>query len=277
MLGSDGGLALLWPVFYLDPFCHSAAPPVYPLKKSANRAGTSLTRNNAPCLIIGESPQALTVNLTTNEAALFFTNRAGHGYNTVWVNLLCATYTGGRTDASTIDGIVPFTGTVPASVATGDTTNYDLTKPNPAFFARVDQMINLAAQQGIQVLLDAAETGSFLSVMLNNGSNKCRAYGQFLGNRYKNFPNIIWMSGNDFQSWRTPGDDAVVRAVSLGIQDTDTNLLQSTELDYVLSSSLDDTNWNPILGLNGTYTYYPTYARLQQDYSRTEFPAEFSD
>lgn len=254
--------------FLFVPEGSSAAPPVYPLKPSAN--GRYLVdQSNAPCLLIGESPQALTVNLTTNDAALFFASRAGHGFNTAWVNLLCATYTGGRADASTIDGILPFTANVPS------TGSYDLTKPNEAFFARVDQMINLAAQQGIQVLLDPCETGSFLSVMLDNGTNRCRAYGQFLGNRYKNFPNIIWMSGNDFQSWRTPGDDAVVRAVALGIQDTDTNHLQTTELDYLVSSSLDDTNWNSILGLNGTYTYYPTYARLQQDYNRANFLPNF--
>jgi uncharacterized protein DUF4038/collagenase-like protein with putative collagen-binding domain len=256
------------------PALSSAAPPVFPLKKSAN--GRYLVdQSNAPCLIVGESPQALMVNLTNSEAALFFMNRSAHGYNTVWINLLCAKYTGGREDASTIDGILPFTGTVPAGVTTGITTNYDLTKPNEAYFARVDQMVNLAAQQGIQVLLDPAETGGFLSVMLNNGTNKCRAYGRFLGNHYKNFPNIIWMSGNDFQSWRTANDDAVVRAVALGIRDIDTNHLQTTELDYPASSSLDDTNWNSILGLNGTYTYFPTYARLQQDYNRTNSPPNF--
>jgi hypothetical protein len=104
--------------------------------------------------------------------------------------------------------------------------------------------------------------------MLDNGTNKCRAYGRFLGARYQSFPNIIWMSGNDFQSWRTVGDDAVVRAVALGIRDNDTNHLHTTELDYLVSSSLDDTNWNSILGLNATYTYFPTYARLLQDYNR---------
>jgi len=254
--------------FLFGPWRASAAPPVYPLKQSPNRRYL-VDQSNAPCLLIGESPQALTVNLTTNEAALFFMNRSNHGFNTAWVNLLCATYTGGRADASTIDGILPFTANVPV------TSTYDLTKPNEAFFARVDQMIRLAAQQGIQVLLDPAETGSFLSVMLANGTNRCRTYGQYLGNRYKNFPNIIWMSGNDFQSWRTPGDDAVVRAVALGIQDTDPNHLQTAELDYLQSSSLDDTNWNSIFTLNATYTYFPTYARLQQDYNRTNFLPNF--
>src|SRR5208282_1744977 len=150
--------------FLFAPALSSGAPPVYPLQKSPD--GRYLVdQSNAPCLLIGESPQALIVNLTTNDAALFFTNRAGHGFNTAWVNLLCATYTGGRADANTIDGILPFTANVPSN------SSYDLTKPNEAYFARVDEMINLAAQSGIQVLLDPAETGSFLSVMLDNGSN----------------------------------------------------------------------------------------------------------
>jgi Protein of unknown function (DUF4038)/Putative collagen-binding domain of a collagenase len=254
-------LAAAWLMSNLSSF---AGAPAYPLKRSAN--GRYLVdQKNAPCLIIGDSPQALIVNLTTNDAAFFFADRASHGFNSLWINLLCSTYTGGRADASALDGILPFTGTIP------NTNSYDLTKPNEAYFARVDAMLNLAAAQGLQVLLDPAETGSFLSVMLDNGSNKCRDYGQFLGQRYKNFPNIIWLSGNDFQTWRNASHDAVVRAVALGIQDKDANHLQTAELDYVVSSSLDDTNWNSIFTLNGTYTYYPTYARLLQDYNRPNF------
>jgi len=246
----------------------SAGAVVYPLKKSGN--GRYLVdQNNAPVLIVGDSPQALIVNLTTNEAAMYFADRSGFGFNTVWVNLLCSTYTGWRADASTTDGILPFTGTIPS------TAIYDLTKTNEAYFARVDQMVSLAAQQGIQVLLDPCETGSFLSVMLANGTNRCRAYGQFLGHRYRNFSNIIWMSGNDYQDWRNANSDAVVRAVALGILDNDTNHLHTAELDYSVSSSLDNTNWNSILGLNATYTYYPTYARLLQDYNRPNFLPTF--
>ncbi len=200
---------------------------------------------------------------------MFFADRAGYGFNTLWINLLCGTYTGGRADASTIDGILPFTAMVPS------TGSYDLTTPNETYFARVDQMIEQAGQEGIQILLDACETGSFLSVMLDNGSNSCFAYGQYLGARYKNFPNIIWMSGNDFQSWQTPMDDEVARAVAMGILDRDTNHLQTTELNYTLSSSLDDTNWDAILGLNGAYTYFPTYAQLWKDYNRPDYLPTF--
>jgi len=261
-------LAIVAAVWFSTNLPSAVCGPAYPLRQSVT--GRYLVdQSNAPCMIVGDAPQALIVNISTNDAAMYFADRKAHGFNSLWVNLLCATYTGGRADASTYDGILPFTAMIPT------TSSYDLTKPNEAYFERADAMINLAAAQGLQVFLDPAETGSFLSVMQDNGSNNCRAYGEFLGARYKNFPNIIWMSGNDFQTWQTMSDDDVVRAVALGIQDEDTNHLQTTELNYIVSSSLDDTNWDSILTLNGTYTYCPTYAQLLLDYNRPNFLPNF--
>ena len=72
--------------------------------------------------MVGDSPQALIVNVSEAEAEMFFANRSAHGFNTLWVNLLCTTYTGGRPDGSTLDGILPFTGTLPStgSLRSGD-------------------------------------------------------------------------------------------------------------------------------------------------------------
>ncbi|MBI3387360.1 MAG: DUF4038 domain-containing protein, partial [Deltaproteobacteria bacterium] len=227
----------------------------YPLKVSAN--GRYLVdQNNVPVLLTGDSPQALTVNLSEAEADAFFADRQAAGFNVVWVNLLCATYTGGRADGSTYDGIVPFT------------TPNDLAMPNEAFFARVDHMLTLAAQHGLTVLLDPAETGSYLSVLSANGVTKARTYGRYLGTRYRSVDNIIWMSGNDFQSWQSPGDDAVVQAVARGIHDTDDRHIHTVELDYLVSGSLDDASWAPLIQLNASYTYYPTYAQVLADYNR---------
>jgi hypothetical protein len=77
------------------------------------------------------------------------------------------------------------------------------------------------------------------------------------------------MSGNDFQSWQNSGDDAVVQAVARGIQDTDNRHIHTVELDYLVSGSLDDPTWAPIIQLNASYTYYPTYAQVLADYNRS--------
>jgi uncharacterized protein DUF4038 len=236
----------------------TAEEPIYPLKKSAN--GRYLVdQNNVPFLIAGESPQALMVNLSEADADMYFANRTSHGFNTVWINLLCKDRTAGRKDGSTYEGIFPFT------------TPDNLSTPNEPYFARCDRMINLAAKHGLLVILDPCETIDHLKVMIQNGVTKCRNYGRYLGNRYKSFNNILWMSGNDLQNWRDATNDAVVMAVALGIQDKDTHHLHTVELDYHTSGSLDDANWAPIISLNASYTYYPTYAQVLKDYNRSNF------
>jgi hypothetical protein len=65
-------------------------------------------------------------------------------------------------------------------------------------------------------------------------------YGQFLGNRYKDSPNIIWNLGNDFQNWATATNDSVILAIADGIKSVDTNHLMTIELNYLVSESLDD-------------------------------------
>jgi hypothetical protein len=160
-------------------------------------------QNGVPFLISGESPQALIGDLTESDAALFFANRRAHGFNTVWIKLLCNGYTGYRADGSTWDGIPPFT------------TPGDFSTPNEAYFAHVDRILRLAADYGFVVILDPAETGGWLTTMVDNGVDKLRAYGQYLGGRYKDFPNIIWTHGNDYQDWG-PTYDPYVTAIAQG-------------------------------------------------------------
>ena len=80
------------------------------------------------------------------------------------------------------------------------------------------------------------------------------------------------MSGNDFQSWRSGGDDAAILAVAQGIKDNDPNHLQTIELDYPRSGSLDDSNWASLISLDATYTYFPTYDDVLKEYNRASMP-----
>src|SRR5712691_9414065 len=96
------------------------AAPAYPVK--VGPTGRYLVdQNGVPFLIVGDSPQAMAGRLSEADTELFFANRQSHGFNTVWINLLCAGYIGCNSDGSTFDGIPPFN--VPA----------DLTTPNEAY------------------------------------------------------------------------------------------------------------------------------------------------
>jgi hypothetical protein len=229
--------------------------PAYPLKTAAG--GRYLVdQKGVPFLIAGESPQALMVNLTEEDAELFFANRQGHGFNAVWINLLCRPGTGGRADGSTYDKLLPFEETD------------DFARPKDAYFARCDRMIRLAQKHGLLVILDPCETIDHLKPMLKNGPKKCREFGQYLGNRYREFDNILWMHGNDFQTWKQAEHDAVVTALAQGIRDKDPQHLHTIELDYLVSGSRDDSRWASLIDLSAAYTYYPTYVQVLKDYNR---------
>jgi hypothetical protein len=133
-----------------------ASATAYPVK--VGPTGRYLVdQNGRPFLVAGDAPQSLVVNLSEADADFYLADRQAHGFNAVWVNLLCNTYTGGRSDGTTYDGIGPFS------------TPGDLSTPNEAYFARADDMIRLAAKYGLMVLLDPAETGGWLSVLDSNG------------------------------------------------------------------------------------------------------------
>lgn len=240
--------------------------PTHPLKVSAN--GRYLVDpNNIPFLIVADSPQALTVMLSTSDADRYFDDREAHGFNSMWINVLCAGpyFPDCRADGSTYDGIRPFTGYVSGGT---DTAHYDLTKPNEAYFHRVDEMVVLAAKHNMVLFFDPIETGQWLDTLRNNGPARARAYGAYLGKRYKHFPIIIWFNGNDFRTWRNSGDDAVVRAVADGIHSADPGALQTVEFNPPTGSSLDDPKWAPIVSINGAYVYGPTYIQMLHNYDQ---------
>ena len=236
--------------------------------------GQVLQRNGVPWLTLGDgSAQDIMGLLTPAEMAQYFSMRHAEGFNAVWVNLLCASYTGCASSGAAQDGTLPFTtGSSPA--------NYDLSTPNPAYFAEVDNMVKLAASYRIVVILDPAETGGWLTTLVNNGNAKAFNYGAYVGHRYRNFNNIIWLAGNDFQSWSAAGfpqgttdssiaaaDNAAVTNLMAGIASVDANHLQSIELDYYLSGSLDDSSTVPYTTLASSYTYYPSYYETCAEYT----------
>ena len=223
--------------------------PAYPLKVSADHRYL-VDQNNQPTFLIGDAPHCLLTMMWETNAAAWLNNRGTNGYNALWVEILAGNYVGGRSDASMLDGTKPFTNYISGSV-------YDLTTPNPVYFNHVDRVVNWAGTNGITILLDAVETGDWTAVCLANGSNKCRAYGRYLGDRYKGVTNIIWIVGNDFSTWTTPTNDIVVSAVARGILERDTNHLNTVEL-YNSSVGTDDTNsFAQFITINPVYYYYP--------------------
>lgn len=282
----------LRPTFFLSLILLAAAveakaEPPFPLHSAAN--GRYLVdRNGAPFLMIGDSPHSLIVSLDTADEAAYLVNRGTNGFNSLWIELLCDSYTGGSgteeppglrerlrawlKDSSVgqpnyghdINNNNPFTNTL-------DGGYYDLTTPNPAYWSHVDWLVRTAATNGLQCVFTPLDQGGWTKTSLANGTNGCYQYGRFLGNHYKSYPNIFWNMGNDMQDWSTATNDAVILAIADGIKSADTNHPMTIELNYMVSDSLADPNWAREVSVDGIYTYYMPYAESLVGYNRPNY------
>jgi Protein of unknown function (DUF4038)/Putative collagen-binding domain of a collagenase len=244
----------------------AAATPAYPLHPSANGRYV-VDSNNVPFLIIGDAPHSILAKLNNADATTYLTDRGNRGFNALWIELLCDDYTfgygseGQANYGRDVNGNNPFAATLAGGY-------YDLTTPNEAYWSHVDFIVQTAAANGLQCLFTPLDQGGWTQTSLANGTSRCQQYGQFLGNRYRNYPNIIWNFGNDFQQWRTQQNDAVILAIADGVRSTDPNHLITIQLDFPVSESQDDTNWISRINTNGVYTYYPTYAECYVAYNK---------
>lgn len=245
----------------------SAGRAAYPLHVSANKRYL-VDRNGTPFLIVGDSPQGMMARLTLKQADAYFADREEHGFNTAgWIDVICA---GGDCEwnktAETVNGIRPFTGFVHGGT---DYEHYDLSKPNEAYFKRLDTVVKFAAKHGIFVFLNPDATNGWIPTLRNNGIPAAYAYGQYLGRRYRQYNNVAWLNGVDYFTWKDPKNDPFVMAVARGIKSEAPNQLQTLEIapSPDAGSSLKDHKWASIISLNGTYTYSPSYMQMLTSYN----------
>jgi hypothetical protein len=170
-----------------------APPPAGLFPLGASSDGTTLvTGDGKPFLIHGEAAWSLIAQLSTSDAMRYLADRHGRGVNVLLVNLIEHFYSDHHpADAA---GDAPFT-------AKGD-----FSTPNEAYFAHADQVIDLAASQGIAVMLFPSYLGhqtqegwrdEMMVMGAVAGAPKCASYGHFLGQRYAGKQHIIWMWGGD--------------------------------------------------------------------------------
>lgn len=246
----------------------------YPIKPSAN--GRYLVdASGAPFLLVGDSPHSILANIGSNDVATYMGNRAGNGFNCVWIELLCDSYTfgvgadGAANYGQNFYGKNPFTATLAGGY-------YDLTKSNEVYWGYVDWVALNAASNGIMCFFVPLDEGGWTATSSNNGTNRCNLYGQFLGNRYKNYTNIFWNFGNDMVTYGSWANDQYIVNIAFGIHSVETSHPSTVELNWDPSTdSFVDAIWATNLTVNGSYSYFPTYDQNIIAYTRTNVPLIF--
>jgi hypothetical protein len=256
----------------------------FPLSVSAN-GRYLITATGAPFLVVADSCQGGAIE-SVADFTYYCQQRAAQGFNTIQFDLIVTGYVGNAdvTNYTTRDGIPPFTGA-------------KVTTPNPTYFARMVQFVQIMQQNVLVAWLNPYETGAGgtgQSDLNNAGAAACNTYGQYVAKLFAGHSNVMWHFGNDFEASRSPstlGDymrliksylrlrppntnDACVQALINGVRSVAANQLRGGELCFAKGaegvSTFDDANFlPPYQNINCAYTYAPVYAEVLRAYNNS--------
>ena len=185
------------------------APPAtvaFPLRVGSGQRHL-VDQNGRQFLMVGDTPWSLMTGTTKAEAEAYLEDRRQRGFNAIIVNIIEHYYNGPINK----EGNAPFQRT---------NNVYDFSKPVEAYFANVDYVLGLARDKGFLVLLTPAYLGygggsegwwPEINTSVNTEA-VMENYGRFVGTRYRNFNNIIWVMGGDWYGQESlPKTQALVR------------------------------------------------------------------
>ncbi len=166
-----------------------------------------LLKNNKPFFWLGDTGWELFHRLTREEADQYLKRRSEQGFTVIQAVAL-AEFDG--LHAPNAYGDIPLADDDPA-------------KPNEAYFKHVDYIIDKAAEYNLNIALlptwgDKIDKNSWGKGPEIFNTQNAKVYGKWIGNRYKERKNIIWILGGD-RNPRSKSDVAIWRAMAEGIME----------------------------------------------------------
>jgi hypothetical protein len=224
-----------------------------------------LTEQGAPFFWLADTGWELFHRLTRQEAAHYFATRQRQRF-TVIQTVVLAEFDGLHTPNA--NGDLPL-------------RNDDPTQPNEAYFAYVDELIQLAAAHALYIGLlptwgDKVNRRQWGTGPVVFTEDNAHIYGRYLGQRYREQTNLIWILGGD----RPPifeQDDyrPLWRAMAAGIDEgTGGQALMTYHPmgNHSSSSWLHEENWldfHMLQSGHGSGRDTPVWEKIEHDYSLT--------
>ena len=166
-----------------------------------------LLKDKKPFFWMGDTGWELFHRLTLEEADRYLKQRSEQGFTVIQAVALAE-----------LDGLQ-----TPNANGDRPLINNDPSQPNEAYFKQVDHIIDKAAAYNINIGLLPTWGDKIYKEKWGNGpeifnTTNAKLYGQWIGNRYKNKTNIIWIMGGD-RNPRNASDVAIFSAMAEGIMD----------------------------------------------------------
>ncbi len=217
-----------------------------------------LDQYGRPILLHGDSPWALMTLLSPQQARLWFADRQTQGFNAAIVSLIGAKANGAPSDdGATFDGLLPF-------------VDGDVLQWQEPYWERVTTYLRMAAEHGITVMLYPIDAWTIGHSFVPKSIEQCHQYGGKVAQRFRDLPNIMWMSGGDYSSAdpaRGSDVDHCIDAMLRGIREAGDGRPFSMQFDPP-SISTENPYWARRVDWNFVYTYYPTYKAMLDAYGR---------
>ena len=162
--------------------------------------------DGSPFFYLGDTAWELFHRLKREEAERYLENRRQKGFTVIQAVVLAE-----------LDGL-----NTPNAYGEKPLVNNDPASPNEAYFQHVDYIVQKAKEKGLFIGMlptwgDKVSKEWGVGPVIFNASN-ARIYGRFLGTRYKDQPNIIWILGGDRKG---EGVEDVWRQMAQGLKEGD--------------------------------------------------------
>lgn len=164
--------------------------------------------NGAPFFWLGDTGWLLPERLNRDEAEYYFTECSKRGYNVVQVQ--------------TVNAVPAYNSYGQSSFPDGFNFKEIDKKDIYGYWNHMDYIVKAAEKRGIYIGMTCIWGGLVSSGHLS--VKDAQAYGKFLGERYKNSPNIIWFIGGDIRGDVKP---EVWEALATSIKSIDKNHLMT--------------------------------------------------
>jgi hypothetical protein len=193
-----------------------------------------VTKNDEPFFWLGDTAWEMLHRLNKEEMEHYMRNCSEKGFTVIQTVIL------GELDGLTVpnmEGELPF-------------IEFDSARPNEAFFEIVDYAVKKAEELGLIVALLPTwhlyvrpSSNPFNDEEAYFNAERAFAYGKFLGARYKDAPNIVWVLGGD-----VPPDQQIDMwdAMAAGLKEGDTGdhlVTYHPNGKHTSSTLLHDREW----------------------------------
>jgi hypothetical protein len=220
-------------------------------------SGHYFVRDGKPFFWLGDTAWTISTSYTPAEAEEYLEHRARQGFTVINVMMVFTGGPGGVKPAeANVEGNVPF-------------LNWNPATPNEAFFRNVDRVLAVARRKNLilAIMPCGGSSGAFVKKQKIFTEANVREYGRWLGHRYKDVPNLIWVNGFDLKSSEYV---EITEALAAGLREGDRGEhLQTFHPGGGNSSSYFQTeNWLSYNTIQTWSDYWRIHSLVLADYCR---------